>query len=80
MHIDPTAAKALLVATKMILMRKIALFALAEAITQSADDDEQMNAMLRVAIELLFDKSSLDNACRIESMPSLLELPSSRLG
>ena len=66
MHIDPTAAKALLVATKMILMRKIALFALAEAITQSADDDEQMNAMLRVAIELLFDKSSLDNACRIE--------------
>lgn len=66
MRIDPTGTKALLLATKMVLMRKITLFALAEAIKQSTDDDEQMNAMLRVAVELLFDESSFDNACRIE--------------
>ena len=50
----------------MVLMRKIALFALAEAIKQSTDDDELMNSMLRMAVELLFDESSFDNACRIE--------------
>ena len=38
---------------KMVLIRKITLFALAEAIKQSADDDEQMHAMLGVAVELL---------------------------
>ena len=66
MRVDPTRTKTLLLATKMVLMRKITLFALAEAIRQSTDNDEQMNAMLRVAVELLFDGSSLDNACRIE--------------
>lgn len=66
MHVDPQKAKSLLLATKMVLMRKIALFALAEAIKQSIDDNEQINAMLRVAVELLFDQSSLDNPCRIE--------------
>ena len=48
----------------MVLIRKITLFAQAEAIKQSADDDERMNAMLGVAVEPLFDGSSLDNACR----------------
>ena len=45
--------RSLLPATKMVLIRKITLFALAEAIKQSADDDEQMHAMLGVAVELL---------------------------
>lgn len=66
MQADPASATSLLLATKMILARKIALFALSEAIRQGVDDDERMDPMLRSAAELLFDKSSLKDSCRIE--------------
>lgn len=66
MLFDPKKAKSSLLATKMVLTRKIALFALGEAIKRGADHDEQMKTMLKVAAELLFDASSLDNSCRIE--------------
>jgi hypothetical protein len=66
MLLDPKETKSSLLATNMILARKIGLFALAEAIKRNIDDDEKMKAMLKVADELLYDSSFLDNSCRIE--------------
>ena len=63
---DATEATVSLLKVKMALARKIALFALSEAIRQGVDDDERMNLMLRSAAELLFDESSLMDSCRIE--------------
>ena len=66
MLLDTEAARSSLLATKMVLARKLALFALSEAIKQGADDHERIKVMLRVAGELLFDASSLNDCCRIE--------------
>lgn len=66
MLFDPEDAKSSLVKVKMILARRIALFALTEAITATNHDSGQMKPMLRVARELLFDEESLNDACRIE--------------
>jgi hypothetical protein len=66
MLLDAKEATSSLLKAKMILARKIALFALAEAIKRVTDDDDRMNVMLRVAADLLFEKSSLNDSCRIE--------------
>ena len=66
MLLAPKEANSLLLSTNMMLARKIAMFALAEAITRGVGDGEQAKAMIRVADELLFDISSLNNRCRIE--------------
>ena len=64
--VDAERAKSLLLSAKMILARKIALFALGEALTQGVDDDERTQQMLSVATELLYDTASFDDPCRIE--------------
>lgn len=66
MLLAPKEANSLLLSTNMVLARKIAMFALAEAITRGVGDGEQAKAMIRVADEVLFDISSLNNRCRIE--------------
>lgn len=63
-HADVT--KQLLLDSKMILGRKIALFALGEAIRQAGVDDQRLSKLVSVAQELLFDEDSSDDACRID--------------
>jgi len=50
----------------MILGRKIALFALSEAIRQPTEDAERAAAMRVEAEQLLFDEESFNDSCRIE--------------
>jgi hypothetical protein len=66
MLLDAANAKTLLLSAKIVLARKIALFALNEAIKQVADGDDRAEAMLEVGNDLLFDPSSLTSGCRIE--------------
>jgi len=68
--VNPEHATAFLLSTKMILARKIALFALAEALQQCVEDRdgdrERRQAIGRVATRLLLDTESVDDVCRIE--------------
>jgi hypothetical protein len=66
MRTDAERARRSLLGSKMLLARKIALFAASEALAQPSDDEESMKRTLRVAIELLLDPMSIDDACRIE--------------
>ncbi|WP_139318823.1 MULTISPECIES: hypothetical protein [unclassified Pseudonocardia] len=62
---DPQKSRSLLLDTKMILARKIALFSLSEAIEQDVDESG-MAPLLDVAYELLLDEPSLSEGCRID--------------
>lgn len=63
---DSRGATALLVNTGMLLARKIAMYAVAEALN-NADDDEMRGELLAVANRLLFeDEASADASCRID--------------
>jgi hypothetical protein len=66
MAVDPARAVVLLSRPAMILGRKIALFALSEAIRQPTDDAESAAAMQVAAERLLFDEESFNDSCRIE--------------
>ena len=65
MLFDPTSAKEQLVGSNMLLARKVALYAVAEAIRQVADPTQQQG-LLDVATELLLDERSSNDACRID--------------
>lgn len=62
---DPTATKARLLSSGMILGRKLALFALAEALRLSTDPSLRQE-MIDEARELMVDLDSLDESCRID--------------
>jgi hypothetical protein len=65
MLIDASNANETLEASNMLLARKIAMFAAAEAI-RHANDDVKLQELLKVATELLFDERSSDDAYRID--------------
>lgn len=64
--VDAPSTVQILLATKMLLARKIALFALAEVIKQTGDDPARTDLHASVARELLFSEASIEDACRIE--------------
>lgn len=66
MLVDAAQAKSTLLTAKMVLGRKITLFALAQSIARSAADPVKLEQLLPVSRELLFDEASLADACRIE--------------
>jgi len=60
MAVDPARAVSVLSRPTMILGRKIALFALSEAIRQPTEDAERAAAMRVEAEQLLFDEESFN--------------------
>jgi hypothetical protein len=66
MLVDPAGAKEMLLKTEMILARKIALFALSEAIRRVADDTSKLAYIVTTATELLFQEKSGDAGCRLD--------------
>jgi hypothetical protein len=66
MGIDAPGAKETLLHSNMLLGRKIALFALGEAIRQVDKSDQRVETLLAVAGELLFDERSSHYSCRID--------------
>ena len=62
---DANGAVALLLGSRMTLGRKIAMYALAEALPRSQGDASR-ESLLREASTLLFDEGSIDDNCRIE--------------
>jgi hypothetical protein len=62
---DAERVTSVLLDANMILARRIAFFALAEALRLAAED-EARNPMLMVAAQLLYDQPSLDDSCMIE--------------
>jgi hypothetical protein len=63
---DALVAKGMLLRSNMLLGRKIALYALSEAIRQVDKSDQRMQGLLDVAGELLFDDRSSHYSCRID--------------
>lgn len=66
MSSDASAAKDLLLGTDMLLARKIALFALGEALLDVGDKESQLDRMVDVATVLLTDEESSDDSCRVD--------------
>lgn len=66
MLVDAMATKDALLATNMLLARKIALFSLSQALQQVGRDDERLAQLLAVANELLIDEASSDDAFLID--------------
>lgn len=66
MAVDPVRTVTVLSKPVMVLGRKIALFALSEAIRRQNEDRKKSAAMLVAAERLLFSEESLDDGCRIE--------------
>jgi len=65
MLVGAAAATSSLLAAEMTVARKVALFALGEAMSSGGPDD-RMQEMLNTAGHLLFDMKSIDDNCRIE--------------
>jgi len=63
---DPATGKRTLLGARMILARKIALFAVGEALVSSELVPEQSAQLVAVARVLLFDDESRNDSCRIE--------------
>lgn len=66
MLVDAPVAEGMLLRSNMLLGRKIALFAVSEAIGQVDKDDQRMRGLLDVAGKLLFDDRSSHYSCRID--------------
>lgn len=66
MLVDALSSKNLLLGTKMLLARKIALFSLGEALGRVGANDGRLDGLLAVANELLSDDESADDSCRID--------------
>ncbi len=64
--IDPRSTFNSLTKSRMILSRKILLFALGKVIEASEDRDENLPELLELATELLYDEESSNDACRID--------------
>lgn len=65
-RVDPLAATSLLLDSKMIIARKIALYAVGEALVSGGVDEAIRPNLSRAATQLLSDPKSVDEACRIE--------------
>ena len=65
-RVDPEAATSLLLDSKMLISRKIALYAVGEALESVTADDVPRASLTTTATQLLADPQSLDEACRIE--------------
>jgi hypothetical protein len=65
MAVNVEAATKSLLGSKMLLARKIAMFALGEVLQQESDEDLRCR-MLNVAHSLLFDDASCEDSCRID--------------
>lgn len=65
MATNPAAAVSLLLSSRMVLARRIAMFALSEALT-GAEHEDEIDRLLVPARQLLLDESSFDDSCRIE--------------
>jgi hypothetical protein len=63
---DAPAATKVLLGSKMLLARKIALYSLSQALRRENAGDEQRGEILAVANGLLSDKESGDDSCRID--------------
>lgn len=63
---DAVAAKEVLLKSKMLLARKIALFSLSQALQRMDEGDQRLNEHLVVANDLLSDEASSDDSCRID--------------
>jgi hypothetical protein len=63
---DPQTAIAALVDTRMILARKIALYAVGEALDRDGLSTEQVDRLLAAATSLMSDAASRHGACQIE--------------
>ncbi|HMS13917.1 MAG TPA: hypothetical protein PKD80_12515 [Microthrixaceae bacterium] len=63
---EPRSSVSLLTRTDMILARKIALFAVAEVLGEDRSGGEPDQNLLSVAIGLLAEERSREDACRIE--------------
>lgn len=63
---DAAAAKELLLKSKMLLARKIALFSLSQALRRLDEGDQRIREYLVVANDLLSDDASSDESCRID--------------
>jgi hypothetical protein len=66
MMVDPVRAISVLLRPETILGRKIALFALGEAMRQPIKSPAKATVIRAVAEQLLFDGESLDDACRVD--------------
>lgn len=66
MRTDVDAAIDMLLNTKMLLARKIALFSLGNALSQSRSGDKGIEHLLSVASSLLSEDESGDESCRID--------------
>lgn len=66
MLVDAAATKSLLVGSKMLLGRKIALFSLSQALDRIDSGDARLEQLLAVARELLSEDESGNNACQID--------------
>ena len=63
---DPRAVETLLLGQKMVLARKIAMYAVCVALAQSSTEFAARSKLTDVVHDLLLDLDSLDEACRIE--------------
>jgi hypothetical protein len=66
MLVDALAAKTLLLGSRMLLARKLALFSLSEALGRIGAGDDRLGGLLAVANDLLSDDESADDSCRID--------------
>ncbi|MDO8363922.1 MAG: hypothetical protein Q7V88_13570 [Actinomycetota bacterium] len=63
--VDVRTATTLLLNSKMLLARKIAMFGVGELLKETSDE-ETRDQLLVVAREILFDDASSDDSCRID--------------
>lgn len=63
---DSEATADILLNTKMLLARKIALFAMSEAVQQLSSDEVSRSRLLEVAAKTMFEESSSHDSCRID--------------
>ena len=63
---SPGPTTDLLLNTKMILGRKIAMFSLGEALLRVSSNDARVEELTSKARELLFDEASVQDSCRID--------------
>lgn len=66
MMVDPAGTKEMLLRSGMLLGRKIALFALAEAIRRLSPEEGGERGHVHAALELLLDEDSCHESCRID--------------
>jgi hypothetical protein len=66
MRVDAPSATALLIKSKMLLGRKIAMYAMSRAVLDAFDSGTDVAPLIATASDLLYDEESSDDACRID--------------